>query len=84
MKPKFNVDEREITFMSNLANDWWNVDGVWKLLHKMNEIRLDFVVQSLIKTGKLESEKLYSPNALNGLKILDAGYKKKLNQINLK
>lgn len=70
---KFNVDDREAKFMGNLASVWWDKDGVWKSLHDFSEIRVQFVVASLISRGKLQPNRLNAKNALKGIKILEIG-----------
>lgn len=74
MSSRFNVDDREIKFMSDFADEWWNRNGTWKVLHDMNEIRINFVIEGLINRGVIESQNSKSSNALSGLKFLDAGY----------
>lgn len=73
MPPKFNVDAGDTKFMTALASRWWDKKGVWKSLHDMNGIRVRYVIEGLIKTGKLNSDCLNSPDALKGINILDVG-----------
>ncbi len=51
--PKFtNVDSIEIAKFSELATDWWELDGPCKPLHIINPVRLAFVQQQLDLAGK--------------------------------
>ena len=47
-----NVDSIEIAKFSELATDWWELDGPCKPLHVINPVRLAFVQQQLDLTGK--------------------------------
>lgn len=42
-----NVDPDEIEKFSALADDWWNFNGKSKPLHKINPIRLEFILQHI-------------------------------------
>jgi polyprenyldihydroxybenzoate methyltransferase / 3-demethylubiquinol 3-O-methyltransferase len=61
------VDKSNIDLLGNLAEDWWNPDGVFKVLHCFNNVRVPFVIRGLRKTGKIQSENL------KGIKLLDVG-----------
>lgn len=38
-----NVKPEEIKKFSALAQDWWNIDGSMRMLHKMNPIRMHYI-----------------------------------------
>ncbi|KTW25983.1 3-demethylubiquinone-9 3-O-methyltransferase [Pneumocystis carinii B80] len=38
----------EIQHFDNLSEDWWNLQGRLKLLHKMNSVRIEYIKQCLI------------------------------------
>ncbi|MGM0525381.1 MAG: bifunctional 2-polyprenyl-6-hydroxyphenol methylase/3-demethylubiquinol 3-O-methyltransferase UbiG [Pseudomonadota bacterium] len=42
-----NVDPTEIEKFSALASRWWDPDGEFKPLHKINPLRLDFIEQQV-------------------------------------
>lgn len=54
-----NVDTKEIAKFEALASTWWDLDGYSKPLHRINPLRLDYVMQH---TG-----------GLFGKKVLDIG-----------
>lgn len=54
-----NIDKIEVDRFNTLANQWWNTNGVFKSLHDINTIRLDYILK-------------YS-NGLFGKTILDVG-----------
>ena len=51
------INKEEIQKFSNLANEWWDVNGKFKPLHMFNPIRIEYITQkemvkSLDKTTK--------------------------------
>ncbi|RIY33699.1 hypothetical protein CJP74_01055 [Psittacicella melopsittaci] len=40
-----NVDSAEIAKFANMAGDWWLPNGSFKLIHKLNPLRLQYVMQ---------------------------------------
>lgn len=53
-----SVDKTELHKFSNLANDWWDINGPLKTLHDINPVRTDYI------------EKF---RKLSGLNVLDVG-----------
>ncbi len=54
----YNVDSHEVQKFSNLAADWWDLNGSCAPLHIINPVRLQFIMQHC---------------HLNGLEVLDIG-----------
>ena len=54
-----NVDQAEIAKFEAMAASWWDPDGDFKPLHKLNPLRLQYVIEHA--------------GELNGRKILDIG-----------
>jgi len=53
-----------------MAEEWWDVEGKFKPLHKFNPIRIKYIKESVIENFKLQNnEKL----PLNGINLLDIG-----------
>lgn len=52
MPNHFNIDTNEIAKFSQLANDWWDLEGPCKPLHVINPIRLSFITQHAKIAGK--------------------------------
>lgn len=44
-KQPLNVDEQEITKFAALASRWWDTEGEFKPLHKINPLRLNYILQ---------------------------------------
>ena len=64
------VNKKEIEKFSRLAEEWWDVEGKFKPLHKFNPIRIKYIKESVIENFKLQNnEKL----PLNGINLLDIG-----------
>ena len=58
----------EIKFFSKLENEWWNLNGSLQPLHKLADVRIEFIVRNALKRyGKEE----ICP--LSNLKCLDVG-----------
>ncbi len=55
---KQNIDQSEIDKFSQLAHNWWDLNGDFKPLHEINPLRLGFISQ-------------HAP--LTGLSVLDVG-----------
>ncbi len=64
------INKEEIQKFSDLANEWWDVNGKFKPLHMFNPIRIDYITEKITQHFKLENK---GNNFLKGLKILDIG-----------
>ena len=47
-----NVDPVELAKFAATANEWWNVEGSFKTLHKINPLRLSFIQNQIDLTAK--------------------------------
>ena len=64
------INKEEIQKFSNLADEWWDVNGKFKPLHMFNPIRIEYIIEEISNHYKLDKKK---ENLLNNLKILDIG-----------
>ena len=64
------IDNKEIKKFSLLAEEWWDLNGKFKPLHKFNPIRIDFIRENLISHFKLKNKSNFP---LKNLNILDIG-----------
>ena len=64
------VDRSEIDKFAAMAADWWDPDGRFKPLHRLNPTRLRFIRDRLAGHFGREPE---SPGPLAGLRLLDIG-----------
>ncbi|CAK6446749.1 unnamed protein product [Pipistrellus nathusii] len=63
------VDSNEMKTFLALAHKWWDEQGVYAPLHSMNDLRVPFIRDNLLKT--IANHQPGKP--LSGLKILDVG-----------
>ena len=64
------INKEEIQKFSNLASEWWDVNGKFKPLHMFNPIRIEYIVEEISKHFKLNRNKKF---LLKDLAILDIG-----------
>ncbi len=64
-----SVATHEIEQFSKVAEHWWNEDGPFKPLHRLNPVRLLYIRDSLLNHFKLTNQS----TPLAGLKVLDIG-----------
>jgi len=64
------INKEEIQKFSNLADEWWDVNGKFKPLHMFNPIRIQYITEK-IKHHFNASDR--NNNFLKGLNILDIG-----------
>ena len=64
------INKEEIQKFSNLANEWWDVNGKFKPLHMFNPVRIEYILEEILKHFKIDKKK---HDLLKNLKILDIG-----------
>ena len=64
------INKEEIQKFSNLADEWWDVNGKFKPLHMFNPVRIEYILEETSKHFKLNKNK---KPLLGKLKILDIG-----------
>ena len=64
------IDAREIAHFAKDSADWWNPEGPFRPLHRLNPARLGFLRDQIVAHFDLDDSKI---RALSGLKILDIG-----------
>ena len=64
------VDEAEVARFSALADAWWDPEGSFRPLHRLNPVRVRYVRDALCRSGGRVPE---DPAPLAGLDILDVG-----------
>lgn len=60
------IDPQEVEKFSAMADEWWDLNGKFKPLHKFNPIRIKYLKQHIIKHFDLD-------DSLEGIEILDVG-----------
>lgn len=69
MEQSSSVDPREVEYYSKLADQWWDTQGAFWPLHRLNELRSDFIVRELSRHFGLTDR----DQPLAGLNVLDIG-----------
>ena len=72
MVPEMNktVDQLEITKFSNISYDWWNPEGKFATLHKINPIRVKFMLDLIFKNNQID---VHAERPLANFRVLDIG-----------
>lgn len=69
MKPN-TIDQNQIDHFARDSADWWNENGAFKPLHRLNPVRLGFIRDTIVDHFDLDNSRI---RALEGLTILDIG-----------
>jgi 2-polyprenyl-6-hydroxyphenyl methylase/3-demethylubiquinone-9 3-methyltransferase len=64
------INKDEIEKFSKLADEWWDINGKFKPLHMFNPIRIEYILEIVLKYFKIDKNK---KTPLKNLKILDIG-----------
>jgi len=64
-----STDEFELAKFERMAKDWWDVDGDFKPLHKLNPTRVGYIRDAVVQHYMRDTSDL----PLKGLTILDIG-----------
>ena len=65
-----SVDAREVAKFAALADQWWDEDGPFRPLHRLNPVRLGFIRDHLAERFGRD---IRAPYPLKGLRIADIG-----------
>jgi polyprenyldihydroxybenzoate methyltransferase / 3-demethylubiquinol 3-O-methyltransferase len=70
-----SINHDEIAHFSKLSSQWWDEQGEFSLLHKMNPVRMQFIVDKLLEVAYDErcDIELERSQVLKGLDVLDVG-----------
>ena len=64
------VDPQEIAQFAAIADAWWDPDGAFRPLHRLNPVRLGYIRDRLCAHFGLDAE---APKPLAGLRLVDVG-----------
>ncbi|KAF8634559.1 hypothetical protein AX17_004149 [Amanita inopinata Kibby_2008] len=74
---KSTINEAEIAHFSKLSSQWWDEQGEFAFLHRMNPVRVQFIRQKLLETayddGAVPEDTPSTHNPLSGMHVLDVG-----------
>ena len=65
-----NVDHEEIAKFEAVASRWWDLDGEFKPLHRINPLRLGYITE---RSGGLFGKKVLDDNGQPALKVVKGG-----------
>ena len=51
------INKNEIEKFSKMAEEWWDIEGKFKPLHKFNPIRIKYIKESILKILNLRMMK---------------------------
>ncbi len=64
------IDAREVEFYARMAETWWDREGPFWPLHKLNDLRLTYIRSKLCRHFNLDDA---AEKPLDGLRVLDVG-----------
>ena len=64
------VDKKEIEQFSSLSNKWWDKSGPFAALHKMSNVRIEFIRQNISRILNNDKDEI---NPLEGINCIDIG-----------
>lgn len=68
------INASEIAHFSRLSSQWWNEQGEFSFLHKMNPVRVQFIREKLLEAAReRDGEQASTSKTLHGLDVLDVG-----------
>ncbi len=70
MHKKTSIDQTELNKFNKNHQEWWDKSGEFKILHEINPIRLNYIVEQITKHFNLIN---FKEQPLNSLNILDIG-----------
>lgn len=65
-----SIDEGEMARFSEQTQDWWNPDGAWKPLHKLNPARIDYIQNAICEHFPVANK---GKTCFKTLSVLDIG-----------
>jgi 2-polyprenyl-6-hydroxyphenyl methylase / 3-demethylubiquinone-9 3-methyltransferase len=65
-----NVDDEEIKRFTAVAEEWWNPNGKFRVIHKFNPVRRDYIISCI---ADYYARDISGTSPFAGLKILDVG-----------
>ncbi len=67
---KSTLNNQEIEQFNEIADDWWDESSSFKLLHRLNPVRMDYIKQEICQHFRLDAK---NPTPFKKLRIADIG-----------
>lgn len=64
---KTSIDEQELSKFNKTADQWWDLNGEFKILHQINPIRINYILE------KIKSHFKITDDYYENLRLLDVG-----------
>jgi polyprenyldihydroxybenzoate methyltransferase/3-demethylubiquinol 3-O-methyltransferase len=73
--PHTTINEDEVAHFSRLSSEWWDEQGEFSFLHRMNPVRMKFITDKVLEIAREEDfdSSLEGDDVLRGLDVLDVG-----------
>jgi len=73
--PQSSVNQDEIDHFSKLSSEWWDEQGEFTFLHKMNPVRMQFIRDKILEVVQDETPEvnIEKGDVLKDLDVLDVG-----------
>jgi 2-polyprenyl-6-hydroxyphenyl methylase/3-demethylubiquinone-9 3-methyltransferase len=65
-----SASAEEVARFDRLAKEWWNPSGAFKVVHRFNQARFQYLIEALPRCFQ---DRLTCARALNGLRVADVG-----------
>lgn len=65
---KTTIDGQEVEKFNKLANEWWDSNGKFKLLHSLNPVRLEYIIYNIKRHFNINIDNFVGQN-IKGLDI---------------
>jgi len=73
MTKNSSIDQNELNKFSKTSKQWWDESGEFKILHKINPIRLKYISDKLIEHFNIHEVSTENAKPLTDLDIMDIG-----------
>ena len=67
------IDEADVERFGRLGDEWWDTRGSMRMLHRLNPVRLDWVVRAATRQFRRGDASAAGRQPLAGLAVLDIG-----------
>jgi 2-polyprenyl-6-hydroxyphenyl methylase/3-demethylubiquinone-9 3-methyltransferase len=73
MTKNSSIDQKELNKFNKTSKEWWDKSGEFKILHKINPLRLKYIGDKLIEHFDIHKISTKNTNPLANLDIIDIG-----------